>query len=79
MKFEFNLEGLRFNEETKEAKRTGEIAPVKISVEMAPQEMIELMRVEGDILREVLHIGKDILKEYKEVKKEQAKEQPKAE
>lgn len=79
MKFEFNLEGLRFNEETKEAKRTGEIAPMKLSVEMAPQEMIEVLRVEGELVKELLHIGREILREYKEVKKEQAKEQPKAE
>lgn len=79
MKFEFNLEGLRFNEETKAAKRTGEIAPMKLSVEMAPQEMIEVLRVEGELVKELLHIGREILREYKEVKKEQAKEQPKAE
>lgn len=73
MKFEFNLEGLRFNEESKETKRTGEIAPVKFSMEMAPQEMIEVLRVEGELVKELLHIGREILREYKEVKKEQPK------
>lgn len=73
MKFEFNLEGLRFTEDGREFKRTGEIAPVKLSVEMAPQEMIEVLRVEGELVKELLHIGREILREYKEVKKEQPK------
>lgn len=65
MKFEFNVEGLKIAAEGK----TAELGNVNMSIEMDTQEMIKLLQVEGDLIKDIFGMVKD-LKESKPRKAE---------